>query len=408
MFVKTSLLVALSSAIVIAASPVVVVRDSPINIPLIKRFNARGDNRTLVERDRERIEALHRRASNVPTTNGLFAYTVTVNVGSPPTEYNLLLDTGSSNTWVGADPNRPHLETSTTTPTGQHVAFKYGTGEFAGVEVNDRLDLGNGLVIEQQGIGAATFSEDFEGFDGILAIGPVDLTIGSLSPDSTTPIPTVTDNLFAQGTISENLVAVSFEPPNSVSDTNGVVTFGGVDSTRFTGDIHFAPRTQVHNSTLWWGIDQTLTYGESTPIFAESTAGIVDTGTSLILLNPAGFNAYQAATGGVFDPNVGLLSFTPAQFAALESLFFHINGVTFELTPNAQIFPRQFNTLIGGSQDGIYGIIANLGIPRPVVPVFNSAFVNGMAFLERFYSVYDTANNQIGLATTEFTFAEFN
>ena len=118
----------------------------------------------------------------------------------------------------------------------------------------------------------------------------------------------VTDNLFAQGTIPENLVAVSFEPPNSPEDTNGVVTFGGVDTSRFTGDIHFtygatllhfsdprwlmlvdflsSPKTQVHNSTLWWGIDQTLTYGSSTPIFAESTAGIVDTGTSLLLLNP--------------------------------------------------------------------------------------------------------------------------
>ena len=64
--------------------------------------------------------------------------------------------------------------------------------------------------------------------------------------------------------------------------------------------------------------------------------------------------------------------------------------------------------MIGGTSDGIYSIVADLGIPRPVVPVFNSAFVNGMAFLERFYSVYDTGNNQIGLATTEFTFADFN
>ncbi|TCD61234.1 hypothetical protein EIP91_008721, partial [Steccherinum ochraceum] len=138
------------------------------------------------------------------------------------------------------------------------------------------------------------------------------------------------------------------------------------------------------------------------------TAGIVDTGTSLLLLNPDGFAIYQQATGAGFDETVGLISFTPEQFAALESLFFHINGVTFEFTANAQIFPRQLNTVIGGTPDGIYGIVANLGIPRPVVPVFNSAFVNGMAFLERFYSVYDTTNNQIGLATTSFTFSDFN
>lgn len=47
-----------------------------------------------------------------------------------------------------------------------------------------------------------------------------------------------------------------------------------------------SPKTKVANSSLWWGIDQTLTYGDSTPIYAESTAGIVDTGTSFLLLNP--------------------------------------------------------------------------------------------------------------------------
>lgn len=50
--------------------------------------------------------------------------------------------------------------------------------------------------------------------------------------------------------------------------------------------VHCSPRTKAQNSTLWWGIEQTLTYGKSTPIFAEDTAGILDTGTSCLLLNP--------------------------------------------------------------------------------------------------------------------------
>ncbi|THH16343.1 hypothetical protein EUX98_g9313 [Antrodiella citrinella] len=405
MLFSSSLVSTLALALVAVANPVVVVRDSPISIPLVKKFNSNKQGGTLLQRDRARVEALQRR-TNIATTNELFSYIVNITVGDPPTEYSLILDTGSSNTWVGA--GTPYTPTSTSNQTGNSVAFTYGSGDFSGTEFIDRVDLGNGLVILQQGLGVANETDDFEGVDGILGVGPVDLTVGSLSPDSVTPIPTVTDNLFAQGTIPENLVAISFEPPSSSTDTNGVVTFGGVDSSKFTGDIHFTPRTQVHNSTLWWGIDQTLTYGNSTPIFAESTAGIVDTGTSLLLLNPDGFAAYQEAAGGVLDDNTGLLKFTPEEFAALESLFFHINGVTFELTANAQIFPREFNTLIDGTEDGIYGIVGDLGIPRAVVPVFNSAFVNGMAFLERFYSVFDTTNNQIGLATTQFTLQDFN
>lgn len=51
------------------------------------------------------------------------------------------------------------------------------------------------------------------------------------------------------------------------------------------------------------------------------------------------FTRYQRATGAVADRNTGLLRLTTAQFANLQSLFFTINGVTYELTANAQIWP---------------------------------------------------------------------
>lgn len=35
-------------------------------------------------------------------------------------------------------------------------------------------------------------------------------------------------------------------------------------------------------------------------------------------------------------------------------------------------------------------------------------FINGYAFLERFYSVYDTTNQRVGLAPTENTFSVIN
>ena len=85
------------------------------------------------------------------------------------------------------------------------------------------------------------------------------MRLDTLSPDTRTTIPTgkvfclfcvisdliwrcvhqVTDNLFTQGVISSNLVAVSFEPATSEQSTNGEVTFGGTDSSKFTGSISF-------------------------------------------------------------------------------------------------------------------------------------------------------------------------
>ena len=64
----------------------------------------------------------------------------------------------------------------------------------------------------------------------------MDLTEGTTDADT---VPTVTDNLFSQGTITTDVIGVSFEPTTSDSVTNGELTFGGTDSTKFTGDITF-------------------------------------------------------------------------------------------------------------------------------------------------------------------------
>jgi hypothetical protein len=71
------------------------------------------------------------------------------------------------------------------------------------------------------------------------SLGPDDLTLGTLIPENTKIIPTVTDNLFEQGTIGQKLVAMSFEPTTSLLVGNGEMTFGGVDPTKFTGEITY-------------------------------------------------------------------------------------------------------------------------------------------------------------------------
>lgn len=51
---------------------------------------------------------------------------------------------------------------------------------------------------------------------------------------------TVTDSLFAQGSIPQNLVAISFEPSSAGGGiVNGELTFGGTDASKFIGSINF-------------------------------------------------------------------------------------------------------------------------------------------------------------------------
>ena len=92
------------------------------------------------------------------------------------------------------------------------------------------MTLAPDLVIKNQSIGVASSAQGFQGVDGILGIGPVDLTDSTLSTGQ--PIPTVTDNLFAQGTIGNDSLGISYEPTTSDGAVNGELTFGGVDSTK--------------------------------------------------------------------------------------------------------------------------------------------------------------------------------
>ncbi|EIW59132.1 acid protease [Trametes versicolor FP-101664 SS1] len=335
----------------------------------------------------------------VDVTDAGVTYTASVGVGSPPTQYTLLIDTGSSNTWVGA--GQAYKKTSTSKSTGQSVNVSYGSGSFSGTEFTDTVTISSDLVIQNQSIGVASTAQGFSDVDGILGIGPVDLTQGTVG--SNQPVPTVTDNLFAQGTIANDSIGIFYQPTTDSGALNGELTFGGVDTSKTTGDVSFVPITSTSPASQYWGIDQELTYGQDTTLLSGS-AGIVDTGTTLLLIATDAFQAYQKATGAKLDNTTGLLTITEAQFENLQSLFFNIGGTSFELTPNAQIWPRALNSTIGGEEGKIYLVASDLGNQSGQ----GLDFINGFAFLQRFYSVYDTGNNQVGLATTPFTDAETN
>ncbi|KAG1757238.1 aspartic peptidase domain-containing protein [Suillus lakei] len=244
MFPAASLLTTLLLALSIAASPVEI-RDSPITLPIARRLNTSGGAINLLQHDQARATALKsvgdstlsRRAGSIAVTNEAVSYIAAVGVGSPATTYNLIVDTGSSNTWVGA--TTAYVKTSTSVDTGEPVAVSYGSGSFSGTEYTDTVTLGSGLTITQQSIGVAATSTGFTGVDGIIGIGPLDLTEGTLTNEPATTIPTVTDNLYTQGTISEVVVGISFEPTTTEAVTNGELTFGGTDATKYTGAIAY-------------------------------------------------------------------------------------------------------------------------------------------------------------------------
>ena len=62
---------------------------------------------------------------------------------------------------------------------------------------------------------------------------------GTLIPDVAACITTVTDNAFTEGLIPAHEIGISFEPTTTLDNTNGELTFGGIDTSKFTGPLNF-------------------------------------------------------------------------------------------------------------------------------------------------------------------------
>ena len=60
---------------------------------------------------------------------------------------------------------------------------------------------------------------------------------------------------------------------------------------------------------------------------------------------------------------------------------------------------RALNTAIGGNANSVYLIVGSIGTPTGE----GLDFINGYAWLERFYTAYSAMTNQLGVATTKYT-----
>ncbi|CAK5279666.1 unnamed protein product, partial [Mycena citricolor] len=288
-----------------------------------------------------------------------------IGVGSPSITYNLIVDTDTIRTWVGA--SRDYVSTSTSKNSGASVTFSRGLLSLSGTEWTDQVTLAPELVIAGQSIGVASSSSGFGDIDGVLGLGR------TARNDETTP--TVVDGLFSQGAISSEATGFSLMP-RSADSHGGEVSFGDADTTAITGDVTYVPITSTAPASSYWGFDAAATYGGKELL---NSVGIVDIGTTLILLASDSFQKYQRVTGGVLDTETGLLKLTSTQFEALETLEFNIGGTTFSLMPGAQIWPRALNASVGGSEDAIYLVVADLGSPSGQ----GLDFILGQAFMER-------------------------
>jgi hypothetical protein len=210
----------------------------------------------------------------------------------------------------------------------------------------------------------------------------VDLTNHTVS--NTKYVPTFMDNLYKQGSISTEILGVSFQPEFSgdANDTNGELTIGGSDSSKYHGSI-----TYVDAVAPYWGVDNAgFTYG-STPL-SSNGSGIVDTGTTLIYLPTDVFNAFRTAAGAMKNSTQGLPTFSSMP---TENFEFNLGPTTYALTPDQYLIPEAQYTNLGLPSGFYYGWFSDGG---------NSGVntIIGQKFMENYYAVFDTTHSRIGFA----------
>ncbi|KAL7911456.1 putative aspartic protease [Trichoderma velutinum] len=355
----------------------------------VKRVSNVKSLKSIVQKGQARINKINgvkdieARASSGPVTNEDVSYVASVTIGGR--SWDLIVDTGSSNTWCGAQSSCE--PSSTGKSTGGSVQVSYGSGSFSGTEYKDTVSFG-GLTVTSQSVGAARSSSGFSGVDGIIGFGPVDLTEDTVSNANT--VPTFMDNLYSQGSISSEVLGVSFLPESGSDsdDTNGELTLGGTDSSKYTGSLTYFPTLQSGSAAPYWGISiASFTYGSTT--LASSATGIVDTGTTLIYIPTKAYNAFLSAAGGKTDSSSGLAVFSKAPTSNFAIKF---GSTTYTLTPAQYLVPTSQYSFYGLSSGKYYAWINDGG----------SSGVNtiiGQKFLENYYSVFDTTNARIGFAT---------
>ncbi|KAJ7680134.1 putative aspartic protease [Mycena rosella] len=340
-------------------------RAAPLVKAPLKKISTVTNITNIVAHDNARLNHYFKKSpvselASAPVINEIFSYIAETVVGSQT--FNLIIDTGSSNTWVGA--TTKFVAGSTGKSTGDSVEVSYGSGSFSGTEFTDTVSIG-GTGVTGQSIGVAKTSSGFEGTDGIVGFGPVDLTEDTVSGVST--VPTFMQNLVSQGVISENILGVSFAPlsGSDEEDTNGELTFGGVDDSKFTGSITYTTASRDHHCL-----------------------GNRRHGNTLLYVPTTIYTKFLSTSGGKLDNNSGLVKFTTKPTS---NFSFVVGGTTFSLTPTQYLVPTAQYSNWGVSGSGFYTYIADGGSEAPNT-------ILGMTFLENFYSVYDVANNRVGLA----------
>ncbi|PPJ51435.1 hypothetical protein CBER1_09353 [Cercospora berteroae] len=286
-------------------------------------------------------------------------YLAPVGVGTPAQCLNLDFDTGSSDLWVW----------STLLP--DNVKIK---GQKTGHTIFDPTK--SRLCVTGQHVELAkNLAQSFEQSEGDGLLGLAFGTINTVKPQ---PVHTPVENMITQADIPKDSELFTCYLTSTKDSEPDCYTFGYIDNDLVKGrPIYYTPIDSSHG---FWNVRSTSVVINGTSIPLAGNMAIMDTGTTLSLIDDSTCkNIYAAVPGSRYDNDQG--GFIFPKDAKLPDLSFAIGDQQFSVHKSGLAYAE-----LGGGM--VYGGIQSRG---------NMNFsIYGGTHLKGMYAIFDQGKRQFG------------
>lgn len=327
--------------------------------------------------------------------NQRYYYLADVKIGTPPQHLSLLVDTGSSDTWVftpqtegnsrssGAASVFNSQDSKTFRFNSTNYQIQYGKGNSQGAWGHDVFQIG-GATVENLSIGLASKVSQIN--TGLVGIGrPQAESTFTSGGQMYLNLPL---KMRAEGIINSAAYSMAL---NDVNSGSGSLLFGAVDHDRFTGTLTSLPIT--HPSHL--GVTVQGMYAEGVAnynLMKAPTTAILDSGTSLSYVDGATLDAYRTAVNSNPSFLIGGKYYTDCNVSDSMTIDFGATRIkipAYNYLWPIDMFVNKISAAVAFPRNSCY-----IGIDKSS----EDFFLFGDNFLRGMYIVYDITDNRIGLA----------
>ncbi|KAG9340357.1 hypothetical protein JZ751_021470 [Albula glossodonta] len=319
-----------------------------------------------------------------------------ISIGTPPQEFTVMFDTGSSNLWVPSihcsfldiacwfHHRYNSKKSSTYVQNGTKFSIQYGRGSLSGFISQDTLSLA-GLAVTGQQFGEAVSQPGIvfavARFDGVLGMAYPSISVAKVTP--------VFDTAMAQKLLPQNIFSF-FINRDQKAAVGGELMLGGTDKQYYDGELHYM---NVTRKAYWQiGMDQ-VSVGNQLTLCKEGCQAIVDTGTSLIVGPSQEIRALQKAIGAL-PLLMGEYMIDCKKIPSLPVISLTLGGKQFNLTGEDYVMKESQL----GMSICLSGFMA-MDIPPPAGPLW----ILGDIFIGRYYTVFDRDADRVGFAPSKKT-----